>query len=72
MPDQNFFDAQALRMLRAFFKVRDQDARELLIHLAESAERGCVIGGTVEGSAIRSGRADGKVVDLPSVRNPFK
>jgi hypothetical protein len=36
-------EAQSLRMMKAFYNVHDQDARKLLIHLAESAERGMPI-----------------------------
>jgi len=35
-----FFDEQALRLLRAFFAIKDQSARELIIALAEAAARG--------------------------------
>lgn len=36
-------DEQALRLLKAFYKVADLEAREIIIMLAESAERGVSI-----------------------------
>lgn len=36
-------DAQALRLLKAFFNLADQEAREAIVTLAESAERGSSI-----------------------------
>lgn len=70
--DQNFFDVQSLRLLRAFFKVRDHDARELLIHLAEAAERGASIDGTVGGAAVDLAAGNGKIVSLPISKKQFK
>jgi hypothetical protein len=72
MSNTGFFDSQSLRLLTAFFKVRDNDARALLIHLAESAERGLSIGGTVDGLVAEIDGHDGKVVSLPTPKKPFK
>lgn len=38
--DEHVFDAQSLRMLKAYFNVRDPKVRELIIKLAESAASG--------------------------------
>ena len=38
--DEHVFDAQALRMLKAYFNVGDPKVRELIIKLAESAASG--------------------------------
>lgn len=46
-------DAQALRLLKAFFNLDDQEAREAIIALAESAERGAsMTAAGIDGSAI--------------------
>lgn len=46
-------DAQALRLLKAFYNVDDEETREIIITLAESAERGASISAVaVDGLAI--------------------
>jgi len=54
--DETLIEEQSLRLLRAFCNVRDNNARELLIDLAESAERGLPISATVDGSPVGAKR----------------
>jgi hypothetical protein len=78
MPDESattgeaFLDGQALRLLRAFFRISDEETRELVIKLAEAAERGLPIADTAPGSAMKSLSGEGNVVQMPPRRNPFR
>jgi adenosylmethionine-8-amino-7-oxononanoate aminotransferase len=49
-------DDQALRLLRAFYNVDDREVREIIITLAESAERGDTLSATAIGGSALSQR----------------
>jgi hypothetical protein len=41
--DESMIDAQALRLMRAFYRVSEPESRDLIVQLAEAAERGAKI-----------------------------